>query len=259
MNKILLTSLAIVGVCSFVQAQTVVVVDGSAYANLVSISVDGTTYSGSDLIGVDITAFNMSATSNFDTYQIVPTGTGPFTGSAATALMDDMSLATGYAGLANDAFSFLSPVVNIAGPEIFIFEYNPSESNEFDITLNGNTVSLTPPAFATSSPGDVTVDLLQNFAEAADIAALESLDSADYSVAFTQTNPIGVLAVDLSDYGVSAGGSVSDIVISGSNDWDVTAVFGVGVSAVPEPSAFGAIAGLFGLLMVVSSRRRARA
>lgn len=233
----------------------VISTDGTDAANLQSIDIDGTVFSGSDLIGVDVTAFNMTPNGD-DTFQIVPTGTGvnANTGTAATGLMEDSSLTTGYAGLVSLSFDFLSPVTNRPGVELFIFEYNPVEGSALNVTLNGSTTNIAAsgnPFTATGSTVDTDINGNSSTA-ATSIGILEGITS------FTNTNltqtgsSIGYHAIDLDDYGVASGASVSDITLTGFNDWDITGV----VAVIPEPPTLALV--LSALIPLVVLRRRHR-
>ncbi len=235
------------------QATTIISTDGTDAANLQSINIDGTVYSGSNLIGVDVTAFNM-VISGTQTFQIVPEGAGASQGVAATGLLEDTSLTTGFAGLDSDTFSFLSPIENRDGADAFIFEYSPTESATLNVTINGNTINIGSSPF-TATGTTVDADLYRNTTTASTtIAILESITSWSHNQ--TQNgSSIGYHAIDFSDYGVADGASISELTLAGNNDWDITSV--VGLAVVPEPSSVVLLlVGVCGFLLHNRSRRK---
>lgn len=222
--------------------------DGTDSAHLVSIDIDGSIYT--NFIGVDLTAYNAGTSLSF---QIQPDGTPAATGSAATALLEDLSLTSGYAGLRDYSFDFLNPVVNIPGPEIFIFDFSPAaiESDALNVTINSQTINENSGGSQVLEDSGLRIDA-DGFTNvlASSIFQLENL--SDWALAYPNWNNavISYFAVDLSDYGVAPGGTTSSIQMTSNQSWDVTAVV-----AVPEPaSAAVLLLGLTGLLALRRSR-----
>lgn len=258
--KLTLLFLTFFGAVRLSQASIVISTDGTNAANLQSISIDGTVYSGSDLIGVDVTAFSMfipppNSAADPHTFQIVPTGAGASTGAAATGLMEDSSLTTGYAGLSSVSFDFLSPVTNRPGVDLFIFEYNPNElSTVLNVTLNSTTLNIASGGNPFTTITGLTVDADLEWNEDTAATSIAILEGLSFVYNQTQTgSPIGYHAIDLSDYGVASGATVSDITLAGTNDWDITGV----VAVIPEPSTFGLmLIGLAAGLVLTGARSK---
>lgn len=252
MNKTLVSILATTAVCfSSANGQVTITTDGSNNATVESIEANGFVYSESDFIGADVTAFNMHT--GTDTYQVVASGEGPFTGTAATGLMEDLHMTTGYAGLRNLSYSFLDPVVNNDGIDLFIFEYGIAETSALDVTLNSTTIDVAAGGNPFTSFATVAGTLNREVGETAtSIALLES-----YAFNGPKINQsgisIGYLGIDLSDYGVGDGASVSTLSLAGTGDYDITGV--IGLSSIPEPSTYALGMGS-ALLAILLLRRR---
>lgn len=249
MKTLFHSGLAILAGTAICSAQIVIETDGTNAANLTKITIDGTEYTS--FIGVSVDAFSMYTGSN-QTFQVVPSGTGIVEGQAALDLMTDSSLSSGYAALVNDTFSFDAPVTNGPGAEIFIFEYDSSESNELNVTLNGQTINIGNSPF-TATGSTVNVELNFNSSQRAD--SISALLAMEFQFSKNVNNSsIGYHAIDLSDYGVAPGGTVSEINLAGSSDWDITSV--VGINTIPEPSHYALLAtACLGALIMLRRRR----
>lgn len=196
---------------------------------------------GNRLIEVDVTAFSMYSAGDA-TYQIVPTGVGAFTGTAATGLMEDRSLTTGYASLRSLTLSFLEPVVNRPGADIYLFELSPTETGRLDVTLNSQTINIAGAVeggnFALTG-AVVDRDIWRSTTLASSVAILEGITIGSAAAQWRVPNDptasnvtLGYHGIDLSNYGVNLGDSVSSITLAGDSHWDITAVMAV----IPEPS-----------------------
>jgi len=232
-------------------AQISIETDGTDAANLTKITVDGTEYTS--FIGVDLTGFNM--TSRGQTFQVQVDGVAAATGTDASALMEDSSLTTAYAAMNSLSFDFQSSVVNRAGADLFIFETNLTEGgNTLNVTINGTQVNIGSSGNPFTSIGaSVNYDLYLSETAATSVAQLESIASWAFSKQNNGT-AIGYAAIDLSDYGVADGASISNLSMTGSGDYDISGV--VGLTQIPEPGTMALILGLAGFGIVTLRRRK---
>jgi len=247
------------------------VADGSSGDyTLTSVSVTrggaGTfTYVPSQLTGVDLT--DVAA---FATPLLVPGNNAslPAPGTRAT-LLEDGRLDSGViepfstAGATLDSFevTFLNPVVNSVGEDILVFDIGGLETTFFYINNDDsqagnasspqrvdaadfatNLLQVNYSLFAYDNAGDQNVN---------DLAELES--SVGYTFSSNGTG-VGVSAVglDLSDFGVASGGTISSIRFQGVSG-RIDPVFIAGLPAVPEPTGL-ALLGLGGTLLLRRKR-----
>ncbi len=257
-TKSTLCALVLAVGASIATAQIAIETDGSNAANLTKITVDGTEYTS--FIGVDMTDFNMYNASNTKAYQIVAAGTGPFYGTAASGLMEDLSLTTGYSGMYNLSFDFDTPVVNRTGADIFLFEIIGTEtSNVLNVTLNGMTINEAVGGNPFVASGTI-VDATSRTGKPSGtgfppytVALLEAVSAWESPASIVDAD-IVYLALDLSDYGVANGGSVSNIVLAGDGQYDITGV--VGLANIPESSTYAMIFGACAAGLVLIRRKR---
>ncbi len=233
--------------------------DGTNAANLTKITVDGTEYTS--FIGAEVTAFNMYG-SNLKTTQIFPSGGTSEVGANATNPLEDSSLTSGYTALRSLSFNFDSAVVNRAGADIFLFEVNQTETSylTLNVTLDGTTIDFGSSGnpFTSIIGSSATYGLSESTyrTTATTLEKLEAIPSFSTFVT-SATTPVGYLAIDLSDFGVADGASITDITIAGHStgadgQYDIS-----GIVAVPEPSSLFLllVAGASGMLLCRRKRR----
>jgi hypothetical protein len=217
--------------------------DGTVAANLTKITIDGTEYTS--FIGVDLTGFSEGKAA----FQILASdeaGT-PRSGTAAPTIVEDSSLVTCLPNADAMSFAFLAPVVNVAGPEIFLFDWRAPESNSLDLTINGVTTAV-------SSWADTGLDGVAGAGAGASAdtdptGSLHNLIDTTWTSSDSDQGSHGINdhAVDLSDFGVVDGGTVTSLSFSDNGGVDIA-----GVVAVPEPATLS----LVGLGGLVALRRR---
>jgi hypothetical protein len=223
------------------------------------------TYVPTQLTGVDLT--DVAA---FATPLLVPGNNAslPAPGTRAT-LLEDGRLDSGViepfstAGATLDSFevTFLNPVVNSVGEDILVFDIGGLETTFFYINNDdsqadnaaspqrvdssdfaSNLLQVNYSLFSYNNGGDQNVN---------DLAELES--PVGYAFSSNGTG-VGVSAVglDLSDFGVAAGGTISSIRFQGVSG-RIDPVVIAGLPAVPEPSGL-ALLGLGGTALLRRKR-----
>lgn len=229
------------------------------------------TYVPSQLTNVELTDV-----ASFATPLLVPglNAAVPVPGTRAS-LLEDWRLDSGViepfstSGGAFDSFevTFLSPVVNSAGEDILVFDAGAQETTFFyindDDSAAGNASSpqRVAPANFSSTLLNVNYSLfsyndgLGNGSQSQNVDSLEELESPTGFTFNSNGTGAGVAAVglDLSNFGVPLGGTVSSIRFQ-SVSGRIDPVVIVGLPAVPEPAGLGVLA--TGALLL--RRRRVR-
>ncbi|WP_269523593.1 hypothetical protein [Coraliomargarita parva] len=251
-----LKHLTFLGICTGIaSAQISIETDGTNAANLTKITVDGTEYTS--FIGATVTQFSMYG-DNGRTTQIYASGSSPLVGTDAPTVLEDSSLTSAYTALRSLAFDFDSAVVNQAGADIFLFEFNPAETSylTLNITINGTTInygSSGNPFVDTGSTGTYRLsqspylDTASTLQELIDIPSFTTYGSES-------SGAIAYLAIDLTDFGIADNATISSISIAGTTvgdgQYDIS-----GLVAVPEPRSLALMLGLFGLSMIALRHR----
>ena len=248
-------------------ANSAITVVGGTNSNLTSITVGGATYTQSQLVGSTITAFTSSPGGNNSNILLEDGGAVPASGSRQALLGGDFNLNTGVLNAGNGnatvSISFASPVVNVAGPDIFLFEIASNfDPDPFGITINGQTGSIDGGASGNAADlgdwGDT--GLVSNsdlFARAGGApTSLSDLENGTYNLSFANiAQRLYGVGLDLTDYGVAPGGTITGMQYGSAAGGQGTAdpVLLVGV---PEPGTT-VLALLGGLGTLILRRRQA--
>tara|TARA_R100000027_G_scaffold5589_1_gene4566 strand:+ start:10579 stop:11373 length:795 start_codon:yes stop_codon:yes gene_type:complete len=261
MNKntsTLLTCATLLGISSGVaSAQISIETDGTNAANLTKITVDGTEYTS--FIDATLTEFSMYG-NNGRTTQIYASGSSPLVGVDAPTVLEDSSLTSSYTSLRSLAFDFNSAVVNRAGADIFLFEFNAGETSHLtlNITINGTTINYGSSGnpFVNSS-STVTYRLSQGPLNDTATTLQELIDIPSFTTyGSANTGAIAYLGIDLTDFGIADGATISSISIAGTTAPGADGQYDIsGIVAVPEPGSLALILGLVGLGMIPARRR----
>lgn len=234
---------------------------------LTSVSVNrgsGTfTYVPSQLTGVDVT--DIAATGS--SIAVQGGASVPAAGTRATMLEDgriDTGLINPFSTGSPEADSFevtfLSPVVNSDGPDIIVFEIGTGDPTAFWVNNDraNHRHDVVAASFRTNLLTGVpfTQYAYVNPAGGSNVTGLEALESpTGWDGAGTDgTTPIAAVALDLDDFGIAPGGSITSL------RWQTTstgsrldAVYVAGLPAVPEPAGV-ALLSLGGLALLRRKR-----
>ncbi len=228
---------------------------GDPDATLTGVTVDGVLYT--DWQRPTLTGWTGSSGSEvylYNTDNSVPTS-----GQRAAQLTGDDKLLTGLANVPVITLTFATPVTNGVGAEIVVFDLTPTSNatdNGVTVTINGVTRTVTTDlGWTTGLVSSTVVDLprAQNVNQTIDdLAELESITTVDDFGPDRDFNVAG-FAIDLSDFGVASGASVTSLIIDGDQSFDPGFV---GAVIIPEPVSL-VLLGLGGLIML--RRRRGMA
>ena len=242
---------------------------------LTSVSVTRASAGTFTYVPANLTNVQLTDVASFATPLLVPglNAAVPAPGTRAS-LLEDWRLDSGViepfstAGGALDSFevTFLNPVVNSAGEDILVFDAGAQETTFFYINNDdsaagdaGSPQRLAPANFS-STLVNVNYSLfsyndgLGSGSASQNVDTLEELESPTGFTFSSNGTQVGIAAagLDLSNFGVPLGGTVSSIrfqAVSGRID----PVLIVGLPAVPEPAGLGLLAA--GSLLLRRTRR----
>lgn len=221
------------------------------------------TYVPSQLTGVDLT--DVGATGGV---LLIENGASLPAPSTRAALIEDGRLDTGVINpvsvIAAADFSFeltfLTPVTNSDGEDILVFETGGNDTTRFFINNDraGSFKDIAPanfsPALLTGVPFS-TVNY--NNAGDADINTLAELESATgFGAPVASSGNIHAAGLNLSDFGVPLGGTISSIRFQSTGSNRIDPVLIVALPAVPEPAGLALLGA--GALGLIRRRRAAR-
>ena len=242
-------------------------------ANAAPLQITDISLSGSFTAGTPETITGDALVTAFTTSEGTFSGLVGATANAVTAqnspysigtLVTDSNIATSGLTVNNAANNFASGNFQFglgsggfnASTRFFIIENTPVSSTSGDPTpvqlINASHTVV----------GSFSLSLIaSNFTNTAATTTNTALSTVTYtSGTGNLVGKLGGVAFSLSDLGVSdysAIASATGIRLVSANLLDPSVVGVYSVSAVPEPSSYAAIAGLFGLALVGSRRRRA--
>ena len=229
--------------------------------SLSTVTVDGRVYSLADLIGVTLTTFDSDSAGVLLTQGNNGLPQVPSPGSRAT-LIQDNRLDTGVInqGRAADDSTvvFGSAIYNRPGTDIFLLEFDPTSENGNDglqVRINGITKSY-PTSEGILLLADLTSDVFSSNSGTVD--SLFELENDAFSrTSENVTQSIFGYSIDLSDFGIASGGSVTSMQFGSASSTSVATidpVFIAGLTYIPEPAT--ASLGLLGLAGLMMRRRR---
>ncbi|MDQ8209077.1 hypothetical protein QEH52_16245 [Coraliomargarita sp. SDUM461003] len=224
---------------------------------LQSVTLNGVTYTTDQLTQIEMTSFKGSSSS------VLLQQNGAIATPTAQQRRDfletDWFADTGIINPSTDNNSsganFVSPVTNIEGADMFIYEIssNPSSADSFKIEINGTQLTFTSANYGDSGVDTNSADVLSTSSTPSNLTSLLSLGTSVSSPNIEQSI-VGV-AIDFSDFGVALGDTVSSFTFnsttaSGSSTFDP-----VIIAAVPEPQSLALLAGLLALSSIAIRRR----
>ncbi|MEM6313194.1 MAG: PEP-CTERM sorting domain-containing protein [Planctomycetota bacterium] len=229
------------------------VVDGYTLsgADLDTITVDGVTRSAGDLINGTLTGYED------DNNTQLAVNTGGSVPAVRADVLSDLTLTTGLLNAKSVTFAFDQPVLNASDTsfDIVFFDWGAFSGDEYDVTINGVTTGFDPGdiAFTLATPR-LDIDFFTSN-ESTAATSVADLEARTFPSGFGESNSAtAVVGINLFDFGVPVGGSVTSITITDDDGTtSVDPMLILGVQPVPEPSSAAVVlAGLFGL----TGRRR---
>jgi hypothetical protein len=242
-RKILISAgLLLAGQSLHAQAITDFALDGNK--TLTSIIVNGTTYTSGSLINSTVTSASHSASGS-----LVLTLQGATLPTPPSAVMADMNVASGLLNVTSATFTFNTPITNGTGLDLFIFDWGAFSSDTFKFTINGiSSANLTTTSFplsgysyyteSLSGVGDIYANASVGYTTVAGLDDLTLTTSSTSSISI-----FGVIGIDLSNFGVATGASITQMTITSSNN-SVDPTLVMGLASIPEPQTSAILMGI---------------
>jgi len=222
---------------------------------LQSVTLNGVTYTTDQLTQIELTSFKGASGS------VLLQQNGGISSPTAQQRLDLLETDwRGDTGIINPSASddtsganFVSPVTNIAGADMFIYEIdnNPQDADGFEIRINGVQQTYGSSAYGDSGADTFNDDVLRLNGTPDNLSQLLSFSSSTSASDISQSI-VGV-AIDFSDFGVALGETVTSFTFnsnSSSSTFDP-----VLIAAVPEPQSFALLSGLLALSWIAVRRR----
>lgn len=222
-------------------------------STLDSVTLDGVTYTTGALVQIELTAFRGQTASVLLQNDGGPTN--PTAQQRRDFLETDWRGSTGIINpsTTNDsvAANFNSPVPNITGPDMFLYEINTSGADSFEIRINGVQLTVDGSDYRDSG-ADTSDDLVLSLSGTpTDLNDLLTSSAAETSSNINQ-NIMGV-AIDFSDFGIAPGATVSSFSYNSATSSTFDPVI---IAAVPEPRIYALLTGMAALAWIVVRRRK---
>ena len=222
---------------------------------LQSITLNGVTYSTNQLTRIELISFKGASGSVF--LQQDGGTNSPNAQERRDFLETDWRGDTGIINPSADddtsGANFVTPVTNIAGADMFIYEIasDPTKADSFQIRINGIQQTYGSSAYGDSGADRFNEDVLTLNGTPSNLSQLLSLSASSGANDITQSI-VGV-AIDFSDFGVALGETVTSFTFnsnSSSSTFDP-----VLIAAVPEPQSYALFAGMIALTLLTVRRR----
>lgn len=202
---------------------------------LTDITLNGKTYDTSELIQVTLTSWRGASTGQLLQYNGGPTN--PDANTRRSFLETDWSGNTGIINPATSAgsagFSFNSPVTNVAGADLFLYEITGATfADDFIITIDGNALTVGGDKYGDSGVSSNSADVLNFSSTPTTLNSLLTANTSQGSNNISQS--IHGVGIDFSDFGITPGATVSSFTLhsTGANTFDP-----VIIAAIPEASS----------------------
>ncbi len=210
---------------------------------LSSVTVGGQAYTTAQLVQGTVTSFVGDGSGSL----LITSGGGAASVNTAQKRRDlletDWDASTGIINPQNSnqnfGFTFNSAIVNQAGADFIMFEIdNDSTGDDFDIEINGMTMQFS--TISGSGWGDTGVNSNSRIFDVN--PAPENLsellnNGGSVRTGNTIVQPVWGTGIDLSDFGVADGASISSFTFDGRGSDLIDPVIIAGLQAVPEPSS----------------------
>lgn len=217
-----------------------------------SVTLNGITYSTSQLTQIELTAF--AGANGSVLLQQDGATSNPTAQERRDFLETDWRGDTGIINpsTSNDSVmaNFNTPVTNVVGPDMFLYEITSDTADGFQIRINGTQLTVTGSDYADSGANTFNDDVLALSTTPSDLTQLLTLSASLNSPTITQ-NILGV-GIDFSDFGVALGESVSSFSYNSDGGSTFDPVI---IAAVPEPQTYAMLAGILALVCAALRRR----
>jgi hypothetical protein len=155
-------------------------------------------------------------------------------------LVGDWLLDTGIinpaVGPATATVTFPQAIVNRAGPDLVFMEINPgSSADPMQVTINGTTRTVASGEWGATGYATASADVMSTPTTPATLAALEAASLTVTSPEIAQA--VFGVAIDLSDFGLAAGASITSVSYGAIGAAPVDPVFIAGFTADGVPPA----------------------
>ena len=231
--------LTIAVLCATVQlteAATIsVTTTGGNDLQLTSLTVDGESYTS----WINITVDDISSGAYFQ----IPDGATQPAAADRMDLLEDNLLGTSIAALSKLDVTFDSAVVNRSGVDIVLFDLGTGD-NDVEVKIGETTQTYAATHFNSVVSSFSSDQYSANASMPSKTAWLDSATTFNYLQDHSQG--IAALGIDLDDFGVATGASITTMAITNNGSVDPAMVIGL----VPEPSTWLALlTGAFALAM----------
>ena len=183
-------------------------------ATATDAQLTGLTIAGEQVLAAQLIAGNVTAFSGSSAVAVVAADGAPPAVNGRAGLLGDLFLNTGLinpaASFTACTYTFASPVVNRPGPDIVVMELNASSPTDgLAFRINGVSAAADTPVWGNTG---ITLAGLTDYSAGAVPATLAELQAATLTAEIAgQSLMVLGTALELSDYGVGAGGSVTTI------------------------------------------------
>ncbi len=222
-----------------------------------SVTLNGVTYTTDQLTQIELTAFKGASGSVL--LQQNGATNSPNAQQRLDFLETDWRGDTGIINPSNDsdsvAANFVTPVVNIVGPDMFVYEIagDPNNPDAFQIRINGTQLTVGRGSYGDSGADTFNEDVLTLSSTPSSLSQLLNLTPSSGATDITQSI-VGV-AIDFSDFGVALGETVSSFTFDSSTVNSSSTFDPVLIAAVPEPQSYALFAGMLSLAWLAIRRR----
>ncbi|WFB37719.1 PEP-CTERM sorting domain-containing protein [Kiritimatiellota bacterium B12222] len=228
-----------------------------------TITIDGVLYDATSMVNGEMTGFTDSGQVQLMAGK--STTSAPAVGQRSD-VMSDLRLDTAMLNINEIVFTFDQAILNTGSGKIdvVIFDWGAFNGDDFSVTIDGNTISGLSDANVPTG-GDVhteSISLTSNwFATPSPHSGVTTVDELNTMTFGSVVNSSsggtqGVIGLDLTDFGVAIGGSITQMTISETGTVSVDPSLILGVQAIPEPSSIWMLGlGVISLFLGGTKRR----
>jgi hypothetical protein len=215
-----------------------------------TVTVDGTTHNSSTLINGTMAGFVDPNAVQL----LVGDGNSVPAASSRAGLASDLCHLTGILNISGSfTYTFDAAVINRPGIDLLIWDWGAFANDNFGLTINGQTVNIGDQDTASSTTytmsvgargsyffynNSVTSDFFTSD-DAKGVGTVAAMEALAFTGAKSDTSASrhGVIGIDLSDFGVGSGASITSLTISvGTGTVDPTIILGLPEPPPPPPT-----------------------